>query len=221
MDADAVPERTVDGPAGPSAGSPVRLGRWVGYVVAGEGLGFLVPVAGFAAASQLRLEAWIALVLAGAGEGALLGLGQSLALRGTRARVPVGRWVAATAGAASVAWAIGMLLPTLIDLGVAVDLAAPGTWLVLAVAGLALLATIPVAQWPLLSAADVDRAWRWIPLNMAAWAAGLVFTFLPSPFIDEATPPALLVGWYALAGALMALTVALVTGWGLRRMTRR
>jgi hypothetical protein len=72
-----------------------------------------------------------------------------------------------------------------------------------------------------LRAAGVPRAWRWIPLNMAAWAVGLVFTFLPSPFIDELTPPAVLVAQYAVAGVLMALTVALVTGWGLRRMTRR
>lgn len=207
-----------------SSRAPVRLGRWVGYMVAGEGVGFLVPVAGFALAATLGLEAWAAwtvLVIAGAGEGALLGLGQSLALRGTRAEVPVGRWVSATAVAASVAWSIGMLPTTLADLGAPLDFAAPGTWIAVAVGGLVLLATIPLAQWPVLRAAGLPRAWRWIPLNMAAWLAGLVFTFLPSPFVDEFTPPAVVFAQFALAGVLMALTVALVTGWGLRRMTRR
>lgn len=193
-------------------------------MVAGEGAGFLLPVGGFALAATLGLEgwaAWIVLVVAGAGEGALLGLGQSLALRESRAEVPVGRWVAATAAAASVAWSIGMLPPTLDDLGTPLDFGSAAAWVAVAIGGLVLLATIPLAQWPVLRAAGVPRAWRWIPLNMAGWAVGLLFTFLPSPFIDESTPPAVLVVQYALAGVLMALTVAVVTGWGLRRMTRR
>lgn len=199
-----------------------RLGRWVGLVVAGEGIGFLVPVTGFALAATLGLQGWAAwalLVVMGAGEGALLGLGQSLALRGSSAAVPVGRWVAATAVAASVAWSIGMLPPTLADVGVQIDWGSPVTWVVAGIAGLVLLATIPVAQWPVL-AGSVPRAWRWIPLNMAAWLIGLVFTFLPSPFVDESTP-----GWitfllFAVGGVLMATTVAVVTGLGLRRMSR-
>ncbi|MEI5585390.1 MULTISPECIES: hypothetical protein [unclassified Agromyces] len=203
---------------------PVALGRWVGLTVVGEGVGFLVPVTGFWLAASLGLPAWstwAVLVVAGAGEGALLGLGQSLALRGTRAAVPVGRWVAATAAAASVAWSIGMLPPTLDDLGMPLDFGAPVTWIAVGVGGLVLLATIPVAQWPVLRAAGITRAWRWIPLNMAAWLVGLVFTFLPSPFVDESTAPAAVFAGFAVAGVLMALTVAIVTGWGLRRMTRR
>jgi hypothetical protein len=202
----------------------VRLGRWVGFVVAGEGAGFLLPVGGFALAASLGLDAWAAwalLVFAGAGEGALLGLGQSLALRGSRAEVPVGRWVAATSVAASVAWSIGMLPPTLADLGIPLDFAAAGTWVVVVLGGIALLATIPLAQWPVVRSAGVPRAWQWIPLNMAAWAVGLLFTFLPSPFVDESTPPAVVFAQFAFAGVLMALTVAIVTGVGLRRMTRR
>jgi hypothetical protein len=204
--------------------APVPRGRWVGFVVAGEGLGFLVPVSGFWLASALGLEGWAAwavLVVAGAGEGALLGLGQSLALRGTRAAVAVGRWVAATAAAASVAWSIGMLPPTLDDLGAPLDFGAPATWIAVGLGALVLLASIPLAQWPVLRAAGVARAWRWIPLNMGAWLVGLVFTFLPSPFVDESTPPAAVFAQFAVAGVLMALTVAILTGWGLRRMTRR
>ncbi|MBM7506101.1 hypothetical protein ACFPER_03210 [Agromyces aurantiacus] len=200
-----------------------RLGRWVGFTVLGESLGFLVPVTGFALAATLGLEAWATwalLVIFGAGEGALLGLGQSLGLRGSAAEVPVGRWVAATAVAASAAWSIGMLLPTFADLGVEIDWASPAAWAVAACAGLALLATIPLLQWPVLAQARVPRAWRWVPLNMGAWLVGIVFTFLPSPFIDESSPVWLVFASFAVGGVLMAATVALLTGLGLRRMVR-
>lgn len=189
-------------------------------MVLAEGLGFLIPVSGLALAGALGLDGWAAwalLVVCGAGEGALLGLGQSLALRGSSAEVPIGRWVAVTAGAASVAWSIGMLPPTLADIGAPPDWAAPGTWIVAGAAGLVLLASIPLAQWPVL-AQSVRRAWRWVPLNMAAWLVGLVFTFLPSPFVDESTSAGVVFLFFAMGGVLMALTVAIITGWGLRRM---
>lgn len=196
-----------------------RLGRWVGFTVVGESIGFLIPVTGFALAAILGLEAWGAwalLVVFGSGEGALLGLGQSLGLRGSSAQVPIGRWVGATAIAAAVAWSIGMLLPTFADAGVAIDWSSPLSW----AAGLVLLATIPLAQLPVLARAGVPRAWRWVPINMGAWLVGLAFTFLPSPFIDESSAPALVFALFAAGGVLMATTVALLTGLGLRRMAR-
>jgi hypothetical protein len=194
--------------------------RWVRYVVLGESLGFLLPVSGFALSAAFGLEGWgmwALLVLFGAGEGALLGLAQSLALLETSAEVPVGRWVAATSVAASVAWSIGMLPSTLGDLDVAIDWSAPGTWVVVGIAGVVLLATIPLAQWPFL-VGRLPRAWRWVPLNMGAWLVGLVFTFLPSPFVDESTPAAVMFLLFAIACVLMATTVAFITGWGLWRM---
>jgi hypothetical protein len=211
-------------PARPSRTTRFPLGRWVGFTVLGESLGFLIPVSGFALAATLGLDAWstwLLLVVFGAGEGALLGLGQATGLRGSSAEVPVGRWIAATAVAASVAWSIGMLPSTLADLGVAIDWASPATWVVAGVAGLALLATIPTAQFPLLARVGVPRAWRWVPLNMGAWLVGLVFTFLPSPFVDESTPAPMMFAAFGVAGVLMASTVAVLTGLGLRRMLRR
>ena len=82
-----------------------------------------------------------------------------------------------------------------------------------------LLATIPVAQWTVLRQ-RLPRAWRWIPLNMGAWCIGLVFTFLPSPFVDEATPATVMALTFAVAGVCMAATVAVLTGIGLERMMR-
>ncbi|HEY5857703.1 MAG TPA: hypothetical protein VIW24_27630 [Aldersonia sp.] len=187
-----------------------------------EGLGFLVPVAGLAGATVLGLPpvaAWLLAVCCGAGEGAMLGLGQSTAMGGSRAEVNRRRWILATATAAAVAWGIGMLPSTLSDIGVDIDWTAPLTWIGAGSAALVLLATIPVAQWPLLRE-RVPRAWRWIPLNMGAWCVGLVFTFLPGSFVDEHTPAAVMALAFALAGVCMAATVAAVTGLGLARMMR-
>ncbi|WOQ18616.1 hypothetical protein [Raineyella sp. W15-4] len=172
-------------------GSTFDLGRWVAYVTLGESIGFLGPV---------------------------LGIAQSAALR--RGRVAVSRvgWIVATASGTAVAWMIGMLPSTLADLGVPLDWSGPGIAAVIA-GGLLLLVTIPALQWIVLHGA-VERAWRWIPLNMAAWLVGLVFTFLPSPFIDTSTPVPVLLVAYAAAGVAMAVTVATLTGLGLRRMLR-
>ena len=217
-------ERSSPGPSPGLATRPaLRLRRWVGFTVLGESLGFLIPVTAFALASALGLDGWAAwamLAVFGAGEGALLGVGQALGARGSRAEVPIGRWVAATAAAASVAWAIGMLPSTLADLGVDIDWTSPWTWAAAAPAALVLLSTIPLAQRPVLARAGVRRSWRWVPINMGAWLVGIVFTFLPSPWVDESTPAAVMFALFAIGGVLMATTVALLTGIGLRWMLR-
>jgi hypothetical protein len=212
------------GPAIPgTAPSPLRLRRWIGFTALGESVGFLIPVTAFALAAELSLEGWAAwawLVAFGAGEGALLGLGQALGLRGSRAAVPRANWIMATALAASVAWGIGMLPSTLVAAGIAIDLTSPMTWAIAAPAAIALLATIPLAQRPLLARAGVPHSWWWVPINMGAWLVGIVFTFLPSPWVDESTSAAVMFALFAVAGVLMAATVAVLTGIGLRWMLR-
>lgn len=204
----------------PGSREAFPLRRWVGHVVVGEGLGFLLPASGFALGAALGLAPWpqyaLQLVL-GFGEGALLGLAQALALRGTRGQVPRARWTWVTGLAAALAWALGMAPTTLLDLGVTLDPRRPLTLLALAAGGLALLLTIPTAQWTVLRRV-VERAWRWIPLNVAAWLAGIAFTLAPSPIVTQETAPALVGALFAAGGVLMALTVAVITGLGLRRM---
>ncbi len=198
------------------------IGRWVGLVTAAESVGFLIPASALALTTIVDFPpwaAWITVVVFGAGEGALLGLGQALALRPTVLAVPVLRWVAATAVAASFAWSLGMLPSTLDDSGVDVDFGHPMVWVVMGVGGIALLLSIPTAQYLVLRGRVSGAAW-WIPVNVAAWSVGLMFTFLPSPFVDETTPGWVMAVAFAGAGVCMAATVATVTGLWWRRRDR-
>ena len=219
-DPSAHPAATPPASRTPTA-QPVRLGRWWCFVTIGEVVGFSAPIAVLAAATVLRWPpavAWPAIAVAGALEGTALGAAQHLATRGSALVVPRA-WIPATAAAAVFAWSIGLAPSQLADLGVAIDWSSPLVLAVAALAALALLASIPVAQWLVLRG-RVARAWRWVPITFAAWLLGLPASFAPSPFIDESTP------WYgvalafALAGLVMAAVVALVTGFGMRRLGR-
>jgi hypothetical protein len=184
-------------------------------VTAGEFVGFLVP----ACVGALLLESPAqtpALVAAGAVEGALLGTAQALVLRRVLPALHVGAWITATAGAAALAWSIG-LVPGLLG----ERLAALPTGLVVAVAacgGLVLLATIGTAQWLLLRRL-VPRAWRWIPATAAAWLAGLgVFFAVAPPLWQPGQPVAVIAVIGAAGGLAMAATVAAVTGIAVERL---
>ncbi|MDS1114548.1 hypothetical protein RD149_12300 [Gordonia westfalica] len=188
--------------------------RWVGVVTAAESAGFLIPVAGFAISGIAGFPpgwTWLFMVACGAGEGALLGFGQAMALRGTVWQVPTSKWVPATAVGAMPAWSLGMAPSSLIDLGVDIDFGDPLIWMVIGAGAVVLLVSIPSAQYVVLRG-RLPGAWQWIPVNVAAWAAGLVFTFVPGPFVDESTPGAVMAGAFVLAGICMAATVAVVTG---------
>ena len=80
--------------------------------------------------------------------------------------------------------------------------------LVVAVGAVLLLVSIPFAQWLALAR---PRTARWVPVNAAAWAVAILWTLAPSPFIDERSPVLLVVGLYAAAGVLMAVTFACLT----------
>jgi hypothetical protein len=83
--------------------------------------------------------------------------------------------------------------------------------LVAAVLGSALLLSIPTAQYLLLRSA-IPTAGRWIWVNVLAWSLGICWTFAPSPLVNASTPFLWLIGIYAMAGLLMATTVAVITG---------
>ena len=212
------PEGSTQPAGSPQAASPLggfSLRRWIVWVSAGEALGFAFPVTVGVLTATLgwaERATYPALVVAGLVEGALLGWCQAQLLRQWQV-LPCRRdWVVATSAGAAVAWSMG-LIPSVVG-GLALT---PTTVVLVALGGLVLLISVPVSQYLVLRR-HLDGAWRWIPINVLAWSAGLLWTLVPSPFIDERTPPAVLVIVYAIAGLGMAATVALISGLGLRHM---
>jgi hypothetical protein len=188
--------------------------RWVFAVTAGETIGFMIPAAVggvLALAAAPGFVVYPLMIGAGACEGALLGVAQSIGFGSSV--VPRSSWVAATAGGAAVAWSIGMLPSTIAGFDPGSPSALP--WIL--GGAVLLLVSIPALQWLVLRRL-IPRAFRWIPVNSFAWAAGVLWTLAPSPFIDEKTPFPVLLGTYLLAGMLMAATVASLTGFAARRV---
>lgn len=185
--------------------------RWFRTVTAAEAAGFVTPaVVGALLAGGSDPVMALALVGAGAVEGTLLGAGQAWVLRTALPRLPVARYVGATALAASLAYAIAMV-PVL--LGERLTLLPwwlqAGGGLVL---GAALLATIGTAQWRVLRPL-VPRAARWVPATALAWVIGLgAFLAVASPLWRPGQPVWLVVAIGALGGTVMAAAVAAVTG---------
>jgi hypothetical protein len=189
------------------------LRRWFVSVTLAEAAGFAIPAIVGGTLSVLAAPAGIvypAMVLAGACEGCLLGFGQSIGFGPT---VPRARWIVMTAAGAATAWSIGMLPSSLGG----IDFDSPWVIVLVAVLGCVLLLSIPTFQWLVLRRPGRWSAY-WIPVNARAWAAGILWTLAPSPFIDENTPGPALFGAYLLAGLLMAATVAVLTGFAARRV---
>jgi hypothetical protein len=88
------------------------------------------------------------------------------------------------------------------------QLAGPQLADAMGVGGVLLLASIPVAQWLVLAR---PGTFRWVPVNAGAWLVAILWTFAPSPFIDERSPTALVAALYLTAGVLMAVTFASLT----------
>ena len=187
--------------------------RWTLIVGTGESLGFAVPAAVgaiFVTSGASALVLYMAIVVAGACEGAVLGASQAYALRPHLPAVEGGRWVAYTALGAAGAWALGMLPSTLHDFGapLAVTIATgivAAPLLVLSLAG-------PQAH---LLRNHLARAWRWVPINVLAWAVALPLTFIPGIFVGEDSSTATIVVAFGLGGVGMAFIAAAVTGAGL------
>ena len=183
----------------------------------GELAGFCVPaLVGGLLREAPPLLVLGAMVLAGSVEGAILGWSQSRVLRRRLLGFNEARWVGATAVAAAAAWFVGMLpstfheqwstWPTLLTVLVAIPWAA------------LLLTSIGLGQWRELRR-HVPRAARWVLITAAGWGAGLiVFTAVATPLWQPGQDTALIVAIGIGAGGLMAVTMALLTGWGMRHL---
>jgi hypothetical protein len=184
---------------------------WFLSVTVGEFAGFAAPALTAAALSGTADRVFVpAMLLAGAIEGAVLGFAQARVLRRALDDLPVVAWTGVTAAAAVVAYVIGFA-PA--QLGNRLTEVPPAVLTPLAsVAAVVLLATIGFAQWTLLRQ-RVSRAWRWIPVTAAAWAAGLgAFIAVTTPLWQPHQPIALVAAIGLLGGLVMAATVAAITG---------
>ena len=199
------------------------LGRWVGWVTAGEVAGFIAPaVVGAVTFSDGAADAVApvagvaAMVAAGAVEGTALGLAQAHVLGRTLPRLPRAAWVGATAAGAAVAWIVGMLPSTLYD-----------TWsrwpaglaiLAGVLAATVLLCSIGTAQWFVLRH-HVEHAGRWVGAVALAWGVGLLaFTAVTSPLWQPGQSVPVTIGVGVLGAVAMASAMAATTGLVLRRL---
>jgi hypothetical protein len=188
-------------------GTDAFLRRWVACTIAGEAAGFTVAAALAATQDLTHTPALVILLGAGAIEGALLGRGQAMAM--SRLQLPgaiLRLWPVATSVAAMVAWSIG-LIPGSLE---RISWSSWAAWLLAGVLVVALLASIPTAQFMLLRT-TLPTAGRWIRFNAIAWLLGLSWTLAPPALVKPDTPVISEIGVYAIAGVLMATTVAIIT----------
>jgi hypothetical protein len=189
-------------------GTDAFFRRWVACTIAGEAAGFTVAAALAATQDLSHMPEFAILLGVGALEGALLGRGQAMAM--SRLQLPTAilrLWPVATSVAAVMAWSIGLIPGSLHRMG----WSSWSSWLLAALLVLVLLASIPTAQFMLLRTA-LPTAGRWVRFNAVAWMLGLSWTFAPPALVTPDTPVVSEIGVYAIAGILMATTVAIVTG---------
>ena len=201
--------------------------RWVRAFTLGEILGFgLLPATGGAlvhlatASSSDAARAcamYLAAVALGFGEGAVLARFQLGPLRARFARVDRRRWVLHSGAAASVAWALGMLGPTLDEL-TPLPLAVQVTLGV--IAGVLVLLSIGGVQARLLRE-HAERPARWLWANVLGWLLGVPFTFVTPSLVPDDAGPAWFAAAFAVGGGLMGLTAGVVTGFALVWMRPR
>lgn len=165
--------------------------RWVGVNSLGElvGLGATLALDILIIARVQAAGSWLAALVAilllaatGAIEGSVVGLLQWSVLRRPFPAIARRAWVVATIAGAVVAWFLGSLPSTLIDMGAQETSATPQeppTWLIPLLAagmGLVLGAVLGYPQYRVLRKAATG-AWIWIPANCLAWALGMPVIF--------------------------------------------
>jgi NhaP-type Na+/H+ or K+/H+ antiporter len=211
--------------AGHSGAEPRLWRRWALATAIGELVGFAAPafawalvaraVAGMGAPAAALLT-FAVLVAAGSVEGAVLGYAQWRALRHALPAIRWPQWTGATAIAAALAWALGMLPNTLMD---AAGVGVGGMIAAWAIVAPAILLSIGVAQWLVLRR-HLPRAALWIPANIVGWILGLAPTFIGPALASETTPVWALAAIAVASGLAMGCIVGGVTGWALLRLLR-
>lgn len=193
-------------------------GRWIAANALGEllGLGLIgLVVGGVASRSPSSIPSWVILpgvLLLGMLEGVLVGLCQGWVLREALPHFRMAVWIRATAAGALLAWVLGVLPSTLMDMGGASSTpqnapAEPSQWvqwLLAAALGVVAGPILSGVQWFVLRR-HVARAGWWIPANSLAWAVGMPLVFIAVGTAAET-------GSLTLRGALFALGIIAAAG---------
>lgn len=193
--------------------------RWVVATAMGEFVGFAVPAAVGAAAAwaigrmggsfiALAMLNIMVMVLAGVVEGGVLGFAQWLVLRRYIQDMARREWVVATALAAGVAWAIGMLPSTLAETATVNSMVLVGGAVLL---GAVLVASIGFAQWLVLRR-YIEKAGWWVLANAVAWPLGVAVPFIGLAMVPEGAPVVVWVVVGVVSGFLMGAVVGAITG---------
>ena len=215
-------------------GFPLWL-RWVGANALAETLGLGLSLAADVliisrvASAQTVLASTASILLmtaSGAIEGAIVGLLQWSVLRRAFPGVARRAWVLATILGAMIAWFLGSLPSTLMDMGAqetgtAAQEPAQATVLLLAAAmGLFLGAVLGLPQRRVLQRV-VPGAWLWVPANCVAWALGLPVVFAAVDLAYGSGSAAASVAILVLALALTGAIVGAVHGLALVKLARQ
>jgi hypothetical protein len=200
------------GPPGLRARTSRRLWRrWITANAVGELVGLGLTGAVAAAAVALLDPRWpvaaaAAIVASGAIEGTIVGYAQWRVLHD---HIPMAarRWIIATVVGALAAWGAGVVPSLAFSDGGGAG-AEPSLVVQLALAALLGLVAGPILGGPQAVALRdrVDRPWRWVAANAAAWACALPVTFLAPSLVSPRAPLAM-VGAFAV-GAFAAGAVA-------------
>lgn len=193
---------------------------WVIWVTLGLALGFIFPsVATLWAVADGRdaTGQFMFAVIGGAVQGGILGFAQAFALRKTAAALPMRRWIGITASGALIAWVVGMIPGTYLKL----EATTTASIIVLVAFAFVAIVVMPLAQWLILRGTKlgkIGRVWRWIPVTALAWTAGIGWLLLAAPLVQDGTDLVHLISLYTVAGVLMVMTIAFITGLGMRWM---
>ena len=152
------------------------------------------------------------MVLLGVGEGVIVGYAQWHVLRSYLEALTARAWIGATALGAFIAWVLGMLPSTIINLSATGASGPPPAMSdalmfgLAAAMGAALGIILALPQWRVLRRHVTHAVW-WLPANALAWAAGMPLIFMAVGITGQ-----LGVGWRAslFIAATLALTGAVV-----------
>lgn len=216
-----------------TSGDVSTQGVWGRWVLAnalaemlGLGLSAMLFIA-FALEARLGIMAAAVIVVFGSAliEGAAVGLGQWVVLRRALPQLTWRSWAVATGLGAFIAWALGMIPSTLMQLNSDAMTEPPAEvneLLMIALAllmGLVLGPILGLPQWVVLRS-HVKRAGWWIPANAAAWALGMVIIFQGAGNVPEGGDTLSLVLFISLILLIAGAVVGAVHGWVLVRLLR-